>query len=102
MSRQGPRPHVWKVPGKVPHDQYTAYMKMKAQANFRGEIFAITFEEFQRLWLGFWDQRGRGINNYCLTRTDPEGAWIWGNIECMPRLEHFQRQKQHRQYTKGI
>lgn len=102
MSRQGPRPHVWKVQGLVPHQQYNAWLKMRAQANYRGEIFALSFEEFQTAWLGYWDQRGRGIDNFCLTRMDPEGAWIWGNVECIARREHFFKQRLQRQQTKEL
>lgn len=93
MSRSGPRPHVWKVQGEIPHKQYLAYLQMRAQANFRREIFALSFDEFQRLWMGYWDRKGRGTDDYCLTREDPDGAWIWGNVVCMPRVEHLRRQK---------
>ncbi len=64
---------------------------MKAQASYRKELWMLTFEEFQQLWLGRWDQKGRGINDYCLTREDPEGAWVLGNINCIPRHEHLRR-----------
>ena len=93
MSRSGPRPHCWKVQGEIPHQQYLAWLQMKAQANYRGEVFALSFDEFQQLWLGRWDQKGRATTDYCLTREDPQGAWIWGNVICMPRLEHLRRQK---------
>ena len=98
MPRKGPRPHCWKVQGELNHQQYLAFLQMRAQANFRKEVFALSFEEFQRLWLGYWHRKGRGRDDYCLTREDHTGAWIWGNVECMPRIEHLRRQ---RQYKKG-
>jgi hypothetical protein len=73
---------------------------MRAQANYRREIFALSLEEFQRLWQGYWDKKGRGVDDYCLTREDPEGAWIWGNVVCMPRVEHLRRQKLYKQERK--
>lgn len=93
MSRSGPRPHCWKVQGEIPHQQYLSWLQMRAQANYRKEQFMLSFEEFQTLWLGHWDQKGRGQNHYCLTREDPDGAWIRGNVVCIPRLEHLRRQK---------
>ena len=66
---------------------------MRAQANYRGEVFALTFEEFQLLWLEHWERKGRGNTDYCLTREDTEGAWIWGNVMCTPRINYLRRQK---------
>jgi len=93
MPRSGPRPHVWKVQGALNHEQYCAWLQMRAQAMYRKEIFALSFEQFQILWREHWDMKGRGSDNYCLTREDPAGAWIWGNVVCMPRIEHLRRQK---------
>ena len=93
MPRSGPRPQCWKVQGEIPHKQYLAWLQMKAQANYRKEIFALNFEEFQMLWQGLWERKGRGVDDYCLTREDPDGAWIRGNVMCMPRVEHLRRQK---------
>jgi hypothetical protein len=36
--------------------------------------------------------KGRGTHDYCLTRTDPEGAWTIDNVEVIDRLEHLRRQ----------
>ena len=100
MSRSGPRPHTWKIPGEIPHQQYCAWLQMKAQAMYRKEIFLLTFEEYQRLWLGYWHKKGRGSNDYCLTREDPEGAWEYSNISCIPRIDHLRRQKTYKQGMK--
>jgi hypothetical protein len=100
MSRLGPRPHCWKVQGEIPHAQYLAWLQMKAQANYRREVFAISFEEFRQLWQGQWERKGRGVEDYCLTREDPTGAWIWGNVLCMPRIEHLRRQKLYKKERK--
>lgn len=93
MSRTGLRPHVWKVQGEIPHQQHIAWLRAKAQAAFRNELWMLTFEDFQRLWQGRWHQRGRGQDQYCLTREDPDGAWELSNVECIPRVEHLRRQK---------
>lgn len=70
---------------------------MKAQANYRKEIFALSFEDFQMLWADRWDMKGKGSDNYCLTREDPNGAWIRGNVVCIVRIEHLRRQKLYKQ-----
>jgi len=93
MPRSGLRPHTWKVQGEIPHKQYCAFLQMRAQANFRKEVFALTFEDFQNLWGEYWYRKGRGSGDYCLTREDPDGDWCIGNVTCMPRVEHLRRQR---------
>lgn len=97
MSRSGPRPHCWKVQGEIPHAQYLSFLQMRAQANYRKESFELTFEDFQKLWMGKWERKGRGIDDYCLTRSNPDDAWNISNTLCIPRLEHLRRQKLYKQ-----
>jgi hypothetical protein len=94
MPRTGLRPHVWKYQGQENHDQHIAWLRMRAQAQYRGETFALSMEEFQRLWLGNWHRRGRAVTDLCLTREDPNGAWIWGNVLCIPRIDHLRRKRE--------
>lgn len=93
MPRKGPRPHCWKVQGELNHQQYMAFLQMRAQANFRREQFLLSFDDFQQLWRRHWDLKGRSNSSYCLTRNDPGGAWELSNVECIPRVEHLRRQK---------
>lgn len=102
MPRKGQRPHTWKIPGQVPHAQYIAWQRAKAQANFRKEHWRISFEEFQTLWQGLWDRRGRGNGDFCLTREDPDGDWAVENVECIPREEHLRRQKLYKSRRQQI
>ena len=96
MPRAGPRPHVWKVQGEIPHQQYVAWLKMKAQADFRGEPWQFSFEDFQQVWQGHWEPKGRGKDDYCLTRTNIQEAWSKGNVECIPRIDHLRRSQQRK------
>lgn len=96
MPRSGPRPHVWKVQGEEPHKQYIAWLRAKAQANFRGEVWLLSFEEFQRVWLGYWTRRGRGREEYCLSRDDVDGAWAIGNVACVQRIDYLRRQREYK------
>lgn len=100
MPKSGPRPHCWKVQGELNHEQYIAWLRMKAQAQFRKEPWALSFEEFQGIWHSHWDLRGRGSKDYCLTRVDPEGSWSKDNTACMMRCEHLRRQRLYRSLRK--
>jgi hypothetical protein len=101
MPRKGPRPHNWKMPGEIPHKQYNCWIKMRAQANYRKEVWLLSFEDYQQLWLGHWERKGRGNGEYCLTRDDPKGAWVIGNVECIPREDHLRRQKYYKTLKQG-
>lgn len=96
MPRAGPRPHVWKVQGEIPHQQYIAWLKMKAQADFRGEPWQFSFEDFQQVWHGHWHLKGRARDNYCLTRINIQMPWQQGNVECIPRIDHLRRSQQRK------
>jgi hypothetical protein len=98
MSRTGTRPHTWKVQGEVPHQQNLAWLRAKAQANYRGEVWLLDFEDFQRLWQGVWQFRGRGREDYVMARDDHQGAWALGNVEVIRRYEYLKRQREYRVY----
>lgn len=83
------RPHLWLHQGEVPHLQHRAWLQMRAQANYRQEGFPLTLEEFQEIWGNHWHQKGRGINDYCLTRHDPTQPWTKENTICIKRADHF-------------
>jgi hypothetical protein len=93
MSRTGPRPHCWKVQGEVPHQQHLAWLQMRAQANYRREVFELSLEDFQELWQGRWELKGRGADDYCLTRIDAGLPWNRDNVQCVPRADHFTRRR---------
>lgn len=96
MPRSGPRPHVWKVQGEIPHKQHLAWQRAKAQANYRNEVWLLTFEEFQRLWAGYWDYRGRASDDYVMARDDHEGPWAIGNVGVIRRVEYLRRNGHYR------
>ena len=97
MPRSGPRPQCWKVQGEIPHQQYLAFLQMRAQANYRKEQFELTFQDFQDLWEGKWHRKGRGTLDYCLTRDDFNLPWNFINTVCVPRVDQLSRQKQYKQ-----
>lgn len=87
-------PNRWvSGPDPVKHKKYLIWLQQKNQANFRGEIWLLDFEDWLRLWADNWDKRGRKRDHFCMTRTDYEGAWALGNVEVITRAEHVIRQK---------
>lgn len=89
----GPRPHTWITgPDPVIHKKYRVWIQAKNQAQFRGEPWALTFEEFQAIWSERWEHRGRTRGSYCMTRDDPDQAWDAANTIIITREEHAQRQ----------
>lgn len=96
MARTDLRPHTWKVQGEIPHKQYIAWLRAKAQANFRKEVWLLSFDEFQRLWQGHWERRGRGTENFVMTREDHQGAWVMGNVQVTRRYEYLRRQREYK------
>ena len=89
---RGPYPHKWlSGPDPVRHEQFTAWHRQRAQAIYRGEEYLLTFEDFHAIWGDLWSKRGRGINDYCLSRLDPEKAWDKTNTRVITRYEHLSK-----------
>ena len=92
-GRTGPRPHVWRCgPDAYKHSMYMPWQRSKAQANFRGEEWLLSFEEYYDLWKELWPQRGRGSDDYCQSRHDPDGPWDTKNTVIITRKEHLVNQ----------
>lgn len=94
---RGPRPHIWKSgPDEFRHELYTAFLKRKAQANFREEGWAMDFEEFYDLWKDDWHNRGRLSHQVCMSRHDDEQPWTRANTYIRSRYDQLYEQAQKR------
>lgn len=99
-EKYGPRPWQWITgPDEYKHSMYTPWQRMKAQANFRGEEFTLKFEDFYNLWKDHWPQRGRGIDDLCMSRNDHSGPWSKKNTIIITRKEHYKNQVNYRAST---
>lgn len=88
------RPHVWIIgDDHYKHQMYHPWQAARAQAKFRDEEWALTFDDYFQAWNGLWDQKGRLSDDLCMTRIDYEGAWSPDNIMIISRREHCQKQK---------
>ena len=92
-GRPGPRPDMWVTgPDPVVHRKYLAWLQQRNQAQWRGETWNLSFEEWQALWGENWPNRGRERGCYCMTRRDHEAAWDTENAQVITREEHARQQ----------
>jgi len=59
------------------NERRIAYVRAKAQCNFRNEQWDLTWEDFQAFWRTrrLWAQRGRHRDDLVLTRFDWNKSW---------------------------
>lgn len=88
---KGPRPHIRKYPNERDNKMYYAFLKMRAQAKFRGELFSLTFEDFQDLWGDKFEQRGKQSHCLVLTKIDRRFTWSRDNVHLITRQEQLIR-----------
>jgi len=90
--KRGPNPSSW-VSGPDPrrHDQYTAWLKHKSQAAYRGEPHEISFEQWEAIWNEdwAWENRGRDNMSVNLTRLDREKGWTTDNVHIITRVQNL-------------
>jgi hypothetical protein len=97
MPLKGIRPHTWKSgPDPIQHKKHRVWIQQKNQAQWRDEIWNISFEEWCEIWADLWDKRGRKKNNYCMSRKDWSVSWNKDNVEIIPRSQHAIKQFAHK------
>ena len=85
-KKKGPKWGAWKYSIPWQHDCHMAYLKHKAQANYRKEQYALTEQEWMSLWNEeMWNLRGRGKGNVRLTRINAQLPWCLSNVEFVVR-----------------
>lgn len=91
-------PELWvSGPDPIVHDMYYAWLKHKAQANYRHEEHELSWEDWLEIWTpDNWANRGRAATDLCLSRIDPYGAWAANNVQVVERREHLKRQGEFR------
>ena len=74
---------------KFDRQRNLTWHRMRAQANYRGEAWDLTFEDYKLFWPTeeLWAQRGRVTDSLCMTRIDPDQAWSRSNAVVLPRLD---------------
>jgi hypothetical protein len=80
---------------ELDHQRHRAFLRQRAQANYRNEGWTITIEEYFILWRPeLWTQRGRGRHDLCMIRPDVEKAWSLDNCQVVVRYQQLCRGKQ--------
>ena len=84
-------PNKWVTgPDIQQREKYYAWLKHRAQAQFRKETYLLTWDDWQSLWPNeLFEQRGRRNTDLCLSRKDYRKAWELNNCMVCSRVEHF-------------
>lgn len=86
FDRKAPRPETRKYIDPYYHVRNVPYLRQKAQAIFRGEIWNITFLEWCSFWTeDLWNKRGKSSDNVCMTRIDYTKPWTADNVKVVTR-----------------
>lgn len=58
------------------------FRQHKFNAMYRNVEFNLTFEQWYQIWQdsGHWENRGRGIGKYCMSRIADSGPYELGNV----------------------
>jgi hypothetical protein len=68
-------------------DRHRAYSRSKCQADYRGEGWELTLEDWNQFWTEErWPLRGRSNESLMMTRWDPELPWSRANCCLVDRL----------------
>jgi hypothetical protein len=81
----------------VRRSKYYAWLKHRAQANYRGESYSLTFEQWEDLWEDeLWTHRGKSSESLCLAQIDCSRGWHVDNLTIMPRGEQVRLSHERR------
>ena len=83
--------HLQQYPG-LTWEIRLSYLRMKAQAKFRGEDWDLSWEAYQKLWEGLWHLRGTFKGCLTLGRKDWSQGWTEANCEILTREQHWRKQ----------
>lgn len=94
---RGPNPKYRKYKDDIGHAKHWAFLRQRAQANFRGEGWEFTIEEYFAFWTDDqWLSRGRGQQDLCMIRKDIEKPWSVENCVIIVRYQQLVRYKKPR------
>jgi len=77
------------------------FQRWRAQCKLRGETVELTLDEWNTVWGDLWFQRGRAIDDYCITRKDWSKPWNKHNVEILQRKDHFQTRSFKKRQREG-
>lgn len=98
MYKREMHPNVEKIreryriyPDALRHAQHWAWLRKKAQAQYRREEWNLSIDEWFKLWddSGQWNNRGRHEHASAMFMIDPELGWHVWNVEIVDRTERL-------------
>lgn len=95
-------PNSW-ITGPDPfvREKYYAFLKHRSQAQYRGEDYQLTWEDWQTIWTDErFNKRGRKIDDLVLCRDDWNGVWTLNNCVIITRAEHFKKRSEYQRGKK--
>lgn len=93
MPRRGPNPHLWKSgPDPDLHDRYLVWTQHRNQAQWRGELYNLSFDDWLDVWGDLYPLKGRTRDSMCMTRIDASLPWSKSNTQIVSRSRHAQNQ----------
>ena len=90
MANPNGKPKTYKIPNPYNYK----YSRQKAQAKFRKEEWAFTYETWYDLWVksGKIEHMGSKPHQYCMVRLDEIEAWGPHNCIIITRRQHLKKQ----------
>lgn len=89
-SRRRLRPLVYNhFDNEFDRARHLAFVRSRAQADYRGEIWELTYEDWSEFWPDpeTFERRGRSSDSLCLTRYDEELPWTRSNTVQLSRRD---------------
>lgn len=93
---KGANPSKWKYKDPDVHKKYIPFLRARAQAWYRGELWELSFEEYQEFWTeDAWQQKGRNKHSLLMRLRDPKiKVWSKDNVELTTRSLHLREKRQ--------
>lgn len=93
-------PSTWKTgPDPAVREKYYAYLKHRAQCNYRSEPYNLTWEDWQSLWTDeLFLRRGRSRESLIMQRIRLTDPWQPDNVVITTRGEHIKRTSEYRNH----
>jgi hypothetical protein len=102
MPPAGKQPHLWITgPDPVLHDKYVAFLRARSQAHYRGELWTLTWDQWQEFWGEDWHRRGRLPHQIRMSRRDWNQPWCLDNMVKMTQSEHNRHNAKRRRLEKA-
>ena len=71
------------------HEMRRAYIRARAQAEYRNQNWDLEFEDYCLLWNNLWINRGRNGKQLQMCRIDQSKGWFKNNIIIQSRTQHL-------------